>query len=474
MPFNTVKENGPTNSTLPTPEAGLPVDATELARLNGYAEFVLNALREQRGDGVGYDEKSLAVLSKNVSSKRLGYDSVTAGKVATLYGAFMGRTLIDCFPKAAPAWVRADGGLGIAMRSPSGEISLVFPIASLTSHIEQGDEFSLLRCFTAVATSLAAPPPAPLDQAGPEAMPSVAAAASTLPEPVVDVGAASEPVAAASTASAPVAEASTPPYPVDEVRAESEPVAAASTPSDPVDEPSAASEPVAEASTASSPAAVASTPSDPVSAPAATPIGAPAAEPEAAEVPAFKAQAPSGPAQFDVGPDDQGNPFILHVPVPCCNCLSHTYPVARDTPLALKGKGSISVRFAYCGRCARTAHKPPFSPAVLGTVFGLSYAGLVVAAAWFDLLLPAAVLLPPLIAAYAHYRLTRVEGQLGSNYQPVRLAGLDKGPLGIKQIVLCFSKPEYAHQFELLNAERIADGALKVTLARHFRWWRKA
>ncbi|PWF54628.1 hypothetical protein C7C56_006020 [Massilia glaciei] len=401
---------------LPRTEAGPPIDAIELARLNGYAAFVLNALKEQLGDAAGYDVKSLSILSKNVSDKRLGYDGETAGKIATLYGAFLGQTLITCFPKAAPAWIRANGGVGIAMRSPSGAVSLVFPVASLTSHIEQGEQFSLLRCFSAVAASLAGPSQ---QRAEPEPAARIAPDVKPLPATPVDADALAAPVSA--------------------------PVAA------PLPKPVAAPIP------------------EPVAAPITSPVEAQAAVSAKSARPAFMRQALAPTPAFDLGPDDKGNPLILHLPEACCNCSHRTYTVAKETPLKLGGGQGIEVDFAYCGRCAFTAGKLPLRLAVHAALLGVAYAGLIIATLWSGRLLALAVLAPPLIAAAVYFSLHRARGRMTSNYQPVRLAGLERGSLGIRKLVLRFSNKEYAAEFGSLNENRVSDGTIEITHARMIR-----
>ncbi len=122
-----------------------PLSTEDLARMNGYAQQILDTLSKEFGSEAKYDMRAVEWLANNLSANRAKYTGDLGNKVTKLYGAFLGNMLIDICADASPVWVKAPDGVGIYFRKPNGRMmNVVFPVSRVLKHIEHGDEYSIL------------------------------------------------------------------------------------------------------------------------------------------------------------------------------------------------------------------------------------------------------------------------------------------------------------------------------------------
>ena len=132
----------------------VPVSADEVSRISGAA----NATREKFASSFpafGYNAGSVKFLSDSIDTERLTFREFDKDRLANLYGAFLGHTILTLHPQGR--WVRYDGDLAILF-DHGGRKRLVFPISRLCKQIEQGNSASMYPFFLTVAEFLASTP----------------------------------------------------------------------------------------------------------------------------------------------------------------------------------------------------------------------------------------------------------------------------------------------------------------------------
>ncbi|QYF95243.1 hypothetical protein KY495_08855 [Massilia sp. PAMC28688] len=124
--------------------AGAPLPARELARLETCARHILATLRDEHGGEPRYDARSVSRIAADIDAGRHGYTAEQARKIARFYGAFLGKVLIDLFPRALPTWVATEDGPAIAFRRTAGGGTVtVSPATRVAQHIAQGSALSI-------------------------------------------------------------------------------------------------------------------------------------------------------------------------------------------------------------------------------------------------------------------------------------------------------------------------------------------
>lgn len=152
----------------PDSSAPKPIAPEERERMDAYARQIRDTLSKEFGAEAGYDMRSVEWLAKNLNAGRDKYTGELGVKVANLYGAFLGKVLIDTYADALPVWAKTPEGVGVHFRKPNGRsLEVVFPIARVFRHIEHGDEQSILSFMRAQQQFLAIKP-APRAAAGPQ------------------------------------------------------------------------------------------------------------------------------------------------------------------------------------------------------------------------------------------------------------------------------------------------------------------
>jgi hypothetical protein len=140
----------------PDSSAPKPIGPEERERMDAYARQIRDTLSKELGAEAGYDMRSVEWLAKNLNAGRHKYTGELATKVANLYGAFLGKVLIDTYADALPVWAKTPEGVGVHFRKPNGRsLEVVFPIARVARHIEHGDEQSILAFMRAQQQFLA-------------------------------------------------------------------------------------------------------------------------------------------------------------------------------------------------------------------------------------------------------------------------------------------------------------------------------
>lgn len=134
--------------------SAVPVSADEVSRISGAA----NATREVFAHSFptfGYNAGSVKFLSDSVDAQRHTFPEYDKTRLANLYGAFLGHTILTLHPQGR--WVRYDGDLAILFDN-GGRKRLVFPISRLCRQIEQGNSAAIYPFFLTIAEFLAATP----------------------------------------------------------------------------------------------------------------------------------------------------------------------------------------------------------------------------------------------------------------------------------------------------------------------------
>lgn len=132
----------------------VPVSADEVSRISGAA----NSIREaffQSAPNFGYNAASVKFLSDHVDAERTAFPEFDKTRLANLYGAFLGHTILTLHPQGR--WVRYDGELAILF-DKQGQKRLVFPIARLVRQIEHGNSAATYPFFMAVGEFLTSTP----------------------------------------------------------------------------------------------------------------------------------------------------------------------------------------------------------------------------------------------------------------------------------------------------------------------------
>ena len=125
-----------------------PLGEEEIRMLGQYAEHILSAVREGMPD-FGYDARAVELLSRDIDRKRLSMNEEQKVKIANLYGAFLGQAILQTPLGAQGRWVRMGGDIGIVFEH-KGKQQVVFPINRVFSHIEQGEEASMVSLYLAL------------------------------------------------------------------------------------------------------------------------------------------------------------------------------------------------------------------------------------------------------------------------------------------------------------------------------------
>lgn len=132
----------------------VPVSADEVSRISGAANSI-RKMFAQSAPAFGYNADSVKIVSDSVDAERLTFPEFDKIRLANLYGAFLGHTILTLHPQGR--WVKYEGELAILF-DKGGKKRLVFPIARLCRQIEQGNSAAMYPFFLAVGQLLAAAP----------------------------------------------------------------------------------------------------------------------------------------------------------------------------------------------------------------------------------------------------------------------------------------------------------------------------
>jgi hypothetical protein len=112
-----------------------PLDATEVALLNSYADAILKTLQRTVPDS-GYDRASIGRLSADLTANAAKYSGDQRMKNANRYGAFLGKAILATYREYPAAWVRWKGDVGLEFAAGTNGIrKILFPISRVFKHI---------------------------------------------------------------------------------------------------------------------------------------------------------------------------------------------------------------------------------------------------------------------------------------------------------------------------------------------------
>ena len=126
----------------------VPASADEVSRVASYANSIRDAFAKDIPN-FGYNTGSVKFLSDSVDAERPTYSENDKIRVANLYGAFLGQTILKANAEANGRWVKYDGDLAILFER-AGQKRLVFPINRLFKQIEEGNSASMYAFFLAI------------------------------------------------------------------------------------------------------------------------------------------------------------------------------------------------------------------------------------------------------------------------------------------------------------------------------------
>lgn len=126
----------------------VPFTPAEVTRIMGYAESIREAFASDVPH-FGYTDSSVKFLSDSIDAERSVYSEDDKVRIANLYGAFLGRTILENYPTAEGKWVRYGGDVGILFVEGTRK-RLALPINRVFKHIEDGPRSSMHLFYMAI------------------------------------------------------------------------------------------------------------------------------------------------------------------------------------------------------------------------------------------------------------------------------------------------------------------------------------
>lgn len=138
------------------------LSAQEISTIEGYAGLALKTVGDVAKTNVGYDAATVKRLSDDLTRIRKTLDEAARERLATIYGAFLGKAVIEANREFDGRWVRIRNG-DVAVRfgkSLSGNTIIALPITRTFKHIDEGEVYSIYSYFQSIPEALGAPSPA--------------------------------------------------------------------------------------------------------------------------------------------------------------------------------------------------------------------------------------------------------------------------------------------------------------------------
>ena len=127
-----------------------PLEADALQNLSNTAEHLLLVLRKSLGEGASYDPIAVKKLSDDLDKNQQSYnaDETTQGKIIWMYGAFLGKAIIENVGKDKAVWVdnKVDNYC-LKLTTSKGEEVMAAPFTRVAKHLQEGAESSILTYF---------------------------------------------------------------------------------------------------------------------------------------------------------------------------------------------------------------------------------------------------------------------------------------------------------------------------------------
>ncbi|HEX8954709.1 MAG TPA: hypothetical protein VF798_00450 [Burkholderiaceae bacterium] len=146
--------NGPdsVNMRIEVTSSASPVNAVtaqELANIEQLARMALQSFKEQKSSS-GYDPESVKMMSDTLDQQRalLLSDQANVPTVANMFGAFLGKTIIEWSEGFPSRWIRSGDEIGVEVIA-GDRTARFFPISRVFRQIEQGKSQTAYGMFKA-------------------------------------------------------------------------------------------------------------------------------------------------------------------------------------------------------------------------------------------------------------------------------------------------------------------------------------
>jgi len=130
-----------------------PLEADALQNVSNTAEHLLQVLKKSLGENASYGPLAVKALSEDIDRNRQSYsaDESTKGKIIWMYGAFLGKAIIENVGSRKASWVdnKVDNYC-VKLTTSMGEEVMAAPFARVAKHLAEGPESSILAYFFGV------------------------------------------------------------------------------------------------------------------------------------------------------------------------------------------------------------------------------------------------------------------------------------------------------------------------------------
>jgi hypothetical protein len=136
-----------------------PIEAETLQLIDSYSDQVMKMLRANIDPSLGFDEKAIKILSDDLEGGRHKYNEEKKNIIANMYGAFLGKAIVQTNLGGSGKWVKYNNDVGIVFNENSETIPFIaLPINRAFKHIENGDEYSIYSYFMAMPAAIFSAP----------------------------------------------------------------------------------------------------------------------------------------------------------------------------------------------------------------------------------------------------------------------------------------------------------------------------
>jgi hypothetical protein len=136
-----------------------PIEAETMQLIESYSAQVIKMLHENIDASLDFDERATKILSDDLEGGRRKYTEEKKNIIANMYGAFLGKAIIQTQLGGSGKWVKYNDEVGILYNDNSDTIPLIaLPINRAFKHIETGDEYSIYSYFLAIPATISAAP----------------------------------------------------------------------------------------------------------------------------------------------------------------------------------------------------------------------------------------------------------------------------------------------------------------------------
>ena len=135
------------------------IEAETMQLIESYSAQVINMLHANIDTSLGFDEKAVNILSDDLEGGRRKYNEEKKNIIANMYGAFLGKAIVQTQLGGAGKWVKYIDEVGILYNENSDTTPLIaLPINRAFEHIAKGDEYSIYSYFMAIPATISAAP----------------------------------------------------------------------------------------------------------------------------------------------------------------------------------------------------------------------------------------------------------------------------------------------------------------------------